>query len=179
VGERLAVKEEVGTHTFFSKSVAAAASTVAGCKAAILEYRTAPGNDKSEGTLYVYNLDTRRLEGKMEIDWYGDVQILHNGRALLADMKRLVPNKLPDGRTVGSRVSRIGIMRVYDLSEPERFSTIRVPEEGTGFWVSPSGDHCVYVSPRELAIIDLKTRSVLKTIENPLSSVQSVVFLNN
>jgi len=178
VVERLAVKDMVGTRAFFSKSVVAAASTATGCKAAILEYQASPGTDKSDGTLYIYNLDARKQERKIEANWYGDVLILQDGRTILADLKVLVPNKLPDGRTVGSRIRRIGRLRVYDLGQPEKFNTITVPEEGTGLWVGHGGDLCIYTSAQALAIVDLKAHSVAKTIDNPLSNVQAVVFLN-
>lgn len=169
---RINYYEKVGNPKFFSKTI----SSVANCKAVIVEYKERPENNKAPGKIYIFDLEKEKVITQIDTDFRGEYKLVKKGEQLWIDETKDIPI-VEDGKVVGVQREKVGRLHMYNVQSGKESKVLNLPEGGKGYWLSPDNEKLYYFGNQLLTIIDLEKLKILKTLEIPFENAY-MVFLN-
>lgn len=138
-----------------------------GCIVAFIERMSRATTGAAPATVYLHDVETNRTLQKLNVEGAGRFALVAKHSLLLLDLTTLVPNKLPDGTTVGLRRVSAGSLFLYDTVAGNEIARISVPADGALAGVSRDGAKAYYLSRSLLTVIDLANRRVTSKIALP------------
>jgi hypothetical protein len=138
-----------------------------GCVVALIERMERATTGPSPATIYLYDLEKNLTLNRFSVEGDGRFALILKRKLLLLDLTVLLPNKLPDGTTVGLRRASPGTLILYDTSAGKETGRISVPPNGELAGVSVDGESAYYLSPNLLTVIDLINNRVTAKVTLP------------
>ncbi len=163
----LAVKESsyasIGNATAYYRAPAASD----GCVIAFIERMTRETVAPAPATIYLHDVETNRTLRTFNVAGGGRFELVVKRNLLVLDLTSVVPNKLPDGTTVGLRRASAGSLILYNTTAGNETARIPVPTDGALASVSSDGTKAYYLSPNLLTVIDLVNHRVATKVPLP------------
>jgi len=138
-----------------------------GCVVAFVERMSRETATPAPATIYLHDVETNRTLGTFNVEGGGRFALVVKRNLLVLDLTSLVPNKLPDGTTVGLRRASAGTLILYGTTAGNEIARIPVPADGALAGVSSDGTKAYYLSPSLLTVIDLVNYRVAKKVQLP------------
>lgn len=163
----LAVKESsyasIGNATAYYRAPVASD----GCVVAFIERMSRETTDPAPATIYLHDVEKNQTLTTFKLEGGGRLALVVKRSLLVLDLTSLVPNKLPDGTTVGLRRASAGNLILYDTTEGKEIARIAVPVDGALTGVSRDGTKAYYLSRSLLTVVDLVNRRATSKITLP------------